>query len=288
MKTEIYNNIYEEMLSKKELKNCVRNEQISAKVLREILAYTNMNVSFSSKIDTYAQRLFELKYQRLYGSKYMDKLYRILAKYNYDMGKEIKDAMIYLSHLEDPSKNKEMIKTFLNSKVIQDITFDGTSTFTISSDTYGTFSFEPASYHFKDNEQITKYINNHKTRRECHANTLFLSAVLKDAYAITSLCPFEFGGTYHHSYTYDKTNNQVIDLARNTIMNKEEYDRLLKPQEVSIIPNDEVMNEALITMAKAGPSKWCAIIKIALYKEYLNQIGYQGSLIDAPYVKQKK
>lgn len=280
-------NIYEKILSKTELKSVKENERISGIILEEIQSYMNEHFSFKETIDTNSQKLFELKYQRLYHSTYLQVLFMLLDKYHYDRRKEIKDAMIYLSHLKDLNKNQDMIKRFLASPVIQDISFNGKNTFEIISDEFGVFPFIVASSKLRKHKKINEYIEKGATRRNCHTNTLFLSTVLPEDYAITSLCPLEFGGFYHHSYTYNPKSDQIIDLARNTIMTQKDYNRLLQPEEVSVIPNDKVLSEALITKEKAGQSNWCTIIKIALYKEYLTSIGYNGDLEKAPYVKQR-
>lgn len=280
--------IYEMMFEKTEAESVRENEKIAAIILEEIQNYMQTHFTFKESIDTNCKKLFELKYQIIYHSIYQKVLFNLLSKHNYDKRKEIKDAMIFLSTLKDLNKNKTMINKFLASPAIQDISFNGKDKFEITSDEYGTFPFIVASSKLKKHKKISSYLENGVAIKQCHTNTLFLSTVLPEAYAITSHCPLEFGGVYYHSYTYNKSNDQVIDLARNTIMTKTDYDRLLQPEEISVIPNNEVFKEALITKEKAGASKWSTIIKIALFKEYLTSVGYYGNLEEAPYVNQKR
>lgn len=136
----------------------------------------------------------------------------------------------------------------MNSPIIQDIIFNGIDTFSIWSEQYGKFTFELASHYFKENRQVTYYMEHNPLPRRCHTHTYFISKILDDLYAITSLCSYYFQGQYYHSYTLDQERNAIIDLCNNAIMDKNQYDCLFQPQEISVILGKHVAKELEITL----------------------------------------
>lgn len=257
------------------------NEKIFNIVLKEFFDNIELKNNFDIEQLSTINQLELLKL--FYKHEYIDILFKILNEYNYNMVYEIKDAIFYLGNLKEPNKNKTVIKKLLNSPIIQDISFDGESKYTILSDKYGKFEFELAKYHFQKNNKISKYIENNILPNHCHENVFFLSNVIQDYYSITSLCSCWFKGDYYHSYTYNQCDDKIIDLCNNSIMDKNQYYKLFEPSELSIILNSNVWNEYVITKCKTEqPIKRCKLLQIALYKQYLNSIGYQGTLSSAP------
>ena len=134
--------------------------------------------------------------------------------------------------------------------------------------------------------KIKRYIETQKLTCSCHAHTGYLSTLFPDYYSITSLCKCYYNNEYYHSYTYDPTNDVVIDLCSNAVMGKEQYSVLLEIDELSRIKNSEVKKEFDIVAKKLDTSYDMYIILIvALYKQYLRSINYEGSLDDAPSLK---
>ena len=81
--------------------------------------------------------------------------------------------------------------------------------------------------------------------------------------------------------------NEIIDLCYNIIMDKDQYDKIFLPDEVSIIKNSLIQDELNIVEEKSNQDyDRCELLKIALYKEYLQSINYNGDLESAPSVKQ--
>ena len=273
------------ILKATETKNAEYNDELYAQVLQEFLGGITENITFNGTM-TSGMKVRKLKDQYIYTSKYVKTFFDILEKYNYNMKQEIKDAMFHLGNLKDPNKNEKLITKLLNSPVIDDISFNGKDKFTIFSDKYGKTDLELATSYFKDNQVVIDYIENTNLPRKCHQHTLFLSELFEDNYSITSLCRYYFRNGYYHSYSYDKENNKIIDLCFNGVVNKDEYYNIYEPKDISIIPNDEVDIELALTDTKSNqdPSR-CGLLKIALYKEYLNFMGYEGTLEEAPYVK---
>ena len=69
-------------------------------------------------------------------------------------------------------------------------------------------------------------------------------------------------------------------------MDKDKYYQLFQPQDISIIHNSSVQKELSLTRSKTQqPFDRCELLQIALYKQYLNSIGYEGSLDNAPSIK---
>lgn len=274
-----------DILQNGEIKNDEFNDEIYDLVLQEFLSSVEDTFSFNNDL-TPGEKVRGLKDQYIYTSKYAKLFFEILSKHNYNMRQEIKDAMFSLGHLENPSKNKDVIKRLLGSPIIQDISFNGKDKFTISSEKYGDLVMELASYYYRTNQRITDYMKNNPLPNRCHVHAYFMSKVFTDFYAITSLCLYYFRDTYHHSYTYDKDKNVIIDLCYNGIIDKNQYYDIFLPQDISVILNSKVADELLLTSLKTEQYlDRCHLLKIALYKQYLSSIGYHGNLETAPSIK---
>lgn len=256
-----------------------KDEKILEIVLREFLSATEIDFS----LDDYPV-LDAIEILKLYKiPEYADVFYTILQKYNYRMKHEIKDAIWYLSSLSDHNKNSTCIKRLLQSPVIQDISFNGHDQFSIYSDQYGEIQYRLASKVLAGHRTISNYIKENVLINDCHNHTFFLSEFLKNGQSITSLCRYYFDGSYYHSYTYDPIADTVIDLCFDSIMLKRTYDAILEPQELSVIENKEVRSKVRIVDEKICPSvNFAELLRVALYQQYLNSIGYKGTLAEAP------
>lgn len=266
-----------------EYNNAMRNNEIFHKVLDEFSDKTKNTFTFADESQSYTDKVIALKDNFVYDSSYVKVFFKILKRHGYFMGQEIKDAMQKLGLLGNPNCNSDIIKKYLNSPVIQDISFDGISKFTIDSERYGKFIFEIASFLYRKNKQIMEYIETNRLPNGCHNHTYFMSQVFPDFYAITSLCEYYFKGRYFHSYTLDKDSGLVIDLCSNAVISKDSYDRLFKPREVSVVLNSDVMDQHRVVVMKSDqPYNRCYLLKIALYKEYLRNRGYRGDFEEGP------
>lgn len=278
----------EKILQATHTENIYINEKIFDNILQEILNKINFNFNFDN-CSTSTDKVLKLKDAFIYTSDYVQLFFEILEKYNYNMKEEIKDALFNLCHLENPNKNKDIIKKLLNSPIIDDISFNGKNEFSIVSEQYGTLVVELASYYFKNNKQMNNYIKNKQLPNKCHNHAYFMSEVFNNYYAITSLCRYFFKGNYYHSYTFDKERNSIIDLCYNSIIDKESYYKIFEPKNLSVILNSDVEKELELTNKKTDQYIYrCPLVKIALYKQYLHSIGYEGKLEDAPQLKIKK
>lgn len=260
-------------------------------ICKNIIKEFSLNIDIPFSFEVYSETLFTLReiQQKVYNSNYVDLFFNLLLKYNYNMKYEIIDAMFELGHLHHPNDNKETISKYLKSPAIDDISYDGKGTYTIYSEKYGNFIFTLASYYYINNDIIIDYILKEHLPHRCHEHTYFMSKILGDAFAVTSLCSDMFPGKYYHSYTYDLDDNNIIDLCYNAVINKDLYYRIFSPEEVSITLNRKVNKELQIVDNKTmQPSGICQILKIALYKQYLKSINYKGSLEDAPTLKKEK
>ena len=235
-------------------------------ILQEFLSVTRRNINFSD-CETATEKVKALKRQ-IYSSGNARLFFELLTKYGYNMKREIVDAMFALGHLENPNKNKEIIKKILKSPVIQDINFNGKNKFIISSEQYGDFVFQLASYYFRKNKKMSDYIASNVLPCRCHDHAYFMSQIFDDFYAITSLCRLYFENLYYHSYTFDERRNMIIDLCYNAIVDRDSYYNIFEPQDISAILNSEVQKELfLANQEKIQPVKRCPLLKIALYKQ---------------------
>ena len=281
-------NICTEILNSSEIKDEELNIEIFDLVLEEFLKKSKHNFKFED-CDNSMDKVLGIKADYIYTSKYINLFFKILKKYKYNMKQEIQDAMYNLGHLEDPNKNVEVINKLIKSPVIQDISFNGKNEFLITSKQYGDFAFELASLHFKNNTKMMDYMKNNPLPNHCHMHAYFMSELFKDFYSITSLCKFYFKGRYYHSYTFDKDSNSIIDLCYNAVIDKDTYYKIFEPEDVSVILNSKVDEELTLTEEKTKQYfDRCYLLKIALYKQYLNSIGYKGDLQNAPNIQKLK
>lgn len=268
-----------------ELQNISLNNEIYDLVLKEFFSKVEINLNLE-EYQTPEEKLERLKIIYIYMSKHLDMFFEILKKYNYYMKKEIKNATFWLMELKDYNDNKELIKKLLKSPVIQDISFTPDHKFKIYSQIYGDFVFWPADYYFSNTDSIIDYMQQNTMSGNCHNNTYFISELFGDLYSITSICRSPFLNHYHHSYTYDPEKDIIIDLCYKAVFEKESYYDIFSPTEISVILNTEIDRELEITITNTcQPQDRCQLIKIALYKEYLQKIGYTGSFENAPNLR---
>jgi len=262
-----------------------KDEQLYSLVLEEFLKLASPSVDFGY-LQTAGEKVRYLQSHYVYNSPYCKEFFDILKKHGYYISEEIKDAIFYLGHLERHNNNKDLITKLLNSPVIDDITFNGKNKFTITSEELGEYSFYVASLYFKNNPIMKEYIRTHELPNKCHQHVYFMSNAIGNTAAVTSICPVYFVGKYYHSYTWDQKNNFIIDLCSNAIMEKNDYYRLFEPEELSVILSQNIEDELAYTNLKSSqPLSRHHLLKIALYKQYLQSIGYSGSLEKAPYVR---
>lgn len=60
--------------------------------------------------------------------------------------------------------------------------------------------------------------------------------------AVTSLCENMDNCLYFHSYLFDKSSNKIIDLARNLIMDKSDYDKLFCYKEINVLDYSQILS----------------------------------------------
>lgn len=275
--------ICDNILNSVENKNIARNNDIYRIVLEEFCRESGKSFTFVDETACYGNKVRSLKEEYIYTSRYRELFFEILKRHGYFMRQEIKDAIFYLGNLENPNKNFDVINRYFNSPVIQDISFDGRSRFTIESDRYGKFVFELASILYDKNKKMKEYIEKNHLPNRCHNHAYFMSQIFPDFYAITSLCQSYFRGVYFHSYTYDKESNLIIDLCSNAVINRDRYYSLFNPRDISVILNSDVDDELCdVLLNTSQPYDRCQLLKIALYKYYLNTIHYNGPLEDGP------
>lgn len=277
-----------EILNSFEINNEELNIEIFDLVLKEFLKKSKHKFEFID-CENSMVKVLGIKEDYVYNSKHIKLFFKILKKYKYNMKNEIQDAIRNLGSLQDPNKNAEIINKLIKSPVIQDVSFNGRNEFSISSKQYGDFVFELASLHFKNNVEMMDYMKNNPLSNHCHMHAYFMSQLFKDFYAVTSLCKYYFKGVYYHSYTFDKDSNSIIDLCYNAIIDKGTYYRLFEPEDISVILNSKVKEELALTCKKTKQCfDRCYLLKIALYKQYLTSIGYEGDLENAPNISKIK
>lgn len=275
-----------EILKKKELKSIKNEKETYKKVYKEFCKTNRQKCSFDF-FSSYniAVTMLETCLYESQKKEEIDILFNILKKYNYRLNWEIVYAIRELAFLEDPNNNAEKIKFYLNSPAIDDISFNGIDKFKIFSEECGEFTFQLADKYL-NNSDIEDYIKRNRYEPICHNHTYYMAQWYPDYYAMTFLGETRFLGTFYHSSTYNSDENVVIDIRYNSVMDKEIYDNLFHSTYVSKVLNNDIDNELNIVNEKVKLKKVNAyLMRIALYKEYLNSIGYTGSLEKGPSLK---
>lgn len=273
------------MYNKLESENISNNEVIFETIL-DIYTQTIKKDFIFKGCNNAIDKVLSLKHSYVYDSPYCDIFFDLLKLYGYNFKQEIKDAIDNLGRLENPNDNKAIIESLLKSPVIQDISFNGRDRFTIYSEQFGTTSFTLASSYFNFVEKIKEYIDHEQLNARCHHHTLFLADILPDFYAITALCKYYFYGNYYHSFTYNPDENVIIDLCVNAVLDKDRYYYLYEAKDIVKTKNSDFSDiMRLVDQKSLHLEDYIAPLRLALYKQYLDYIGYNGSLKEAPSLR---
>ena len=255
------------------------NEKIAKKALKEFLYLYPEAKKFVTSY--YSISGLIVTKERLYSSEYIDNFLGILQKYNYNMKLEIIHALGYLCL----QNKKDLIEKYSKSPVIQDISFNGNEC-TVYSEKYGCFVAHLATHYFRNNDKISAYFEQAGLHNNCHFHTRLLSNVFPEMYSITALCRKMFEGQIIHSFTYDAAKDVIIDLNFNAVFDRTTYYKLFEPENISIIRNCNIKKELEITESKTKQKRnMSPLLKIALYKKYLDDINYVGELENAPSLR---
>lgn len=198
-------------------------------------------------------------------------LYNLLCKYDYNFLLDIRETIGTLGNLSNPNNNKKVIDTALNYSVIDDISFNGKDTFTIFSEQYGNFEFLLAREYFRGNKKLICYMDDNKLLGRCHRNVEEMSSLFPDFYSITSLLTSFFEGFYYHSYSYDETEDTVVDLCSNAVFTNECFKRLMEPKEIMKVKNSKISKYyKKVNKNTQDISGWSIIFRSAIYMQLKN------------------
>lgn len=260
----------DDLLEFYEIASTKNNESICHDIYDEIFKHIKENITFTG-CNSYIEKVISLKNEFIYTSDYLEIFFDLLTKYKYRPKHEIKDAVYILGELDNPNKNSEVIKRFLHSPYIDDISFDTYDTFTLISEKLGTFSFQLAKSYFHQHEGVLSYMNANRMRNHCHMHTKRLAYLFPEMQTVTSLCQNYFVDRYYHSYTHDLESDRVIDLCANMIMDYKEYCQLYMPEEIMVLPNKMYVNFWAEAMRKSHQDlNRCEVLSMALYRQLLD------------------
>lgn len=205
-------------------------------------------------------------FSRLSPSKRLD-LYQCLKKNQYYEYAAIKEACFRLSRAYDGCYDlDETIEKIMTLPWIQDVNCDHNGKIQIHSNQLGDFHFYIASEFYKNNPIISSYINQSVLPQRCHQHSEFLLTEMHFP-AIISLCRLYFRERYHHSYSYSKEDDMYVDLCNNMVMEKEMYQILHQPKEITMIEIDNYQDK-LNELGYFLYDEMFDILRIALYEEH--------------------
>lgn len=194
-----------------------------------------------------ANILDKIKNMFVYESEYCDYFFDLLKENGYNVNQEIKDTIDVLSYPIFSRLDNNIIIKYLNSPYIGSIEHT-THGFKIRSEQLGDFAFDFADHYYCHKApEILNYIHSAQLKNKCHNHVEFLTKQDSHLYSVTSLIESMYVGlSYYHSYCWDKNNNKVIDLCYNMVMDKGEYDRLFKCEEIFQIEGRRLIEAANI------------------------------------------
>lgn len=230
----------------------------------------------------------ELKMAILFEPDYIKRFYEIAKYFGYDERGMIRDSIKHLGMLENPNENEEIIHSLLRLPVIDDISFDSKDTFSIFSEKLGDYHFIVATEALKDNQELIEYLEKVPFANRCYSHALILAGIFEDNYSEVSLCKNIFGSNFHHAYSITPDRKTVIDLTFNGIFTMEDFKRLEEPYPFYSKQQEKLSYDIWYATKNSGLSpdtEW--LLQAALYRKYLDEIGYQGPMCEAPKVMQK-
>lgn len=217
-----------------------------------------------------ANILDKIKNRFVYESECCDYFFELLKKNNYNVNQEIKDVISALNYPIFNRLDNNIIIKYLNSPYIDNIEHT-THGFKIKSEQIGEFSFDFADHYYHEKEEIANYIRSVQLNNRCHHHVEFLTKQDPRLYSVTSLIETMYVGiSYYHSYCWDKNNNKVIDLCSNLVMDKEQYDQLLKCEEVFQIEGSHLAEAANIAkLTNSDLERKVNPIAATLFQQYI-------------------
>lgn len=169
---------------------------------------------------------------------------------------------------KDEKLNKMLIDELSCYKFIHKISINGDEC-TIEYDE-GSISFStvPNSYFSKFNKKLfyDEKTDRYNLYRECHyASIKYLKWFSKsNISAVTSLCVSVNNLLFFHSYIWDKDTNNIIDLSKNIIMNKNDYDKLFCYKEINVLDYEQYKSLMDKTDYFFEKNKYCELLYLAL------------------------
>lgn len=214
--------------------------------------------------------LYNIKNRFVYDSSCCDYFFELLKEHNYNANEEIKSAILELSYPIFNRLSGNITLKYIKSPYIDSIepTEHG---FKINSEQLGEFAFDFADHYYCEQPQITDYIYHEKLRGRCNHHVNFLTEQDPNLYSVTALVETIYlGYTFYHSYCWDKDNNKIIDLSSNIVMDKQQYDRLFKCEEIFMIEGRHLVEAA--TTAKQNNMDLESKVNplaVALFQQYI-------------------
>lgn len=272
-----------------EKKSIAYYDQQSERIIRAFLKMFPYQIIFEEDtIGIPGLQFDDLKNGLLYYPDYIKSFYEIATRFGYHEIGMIKDSIELLGILKNPNRNKDTIHRLLQLPVIDDISFDSKDTFSIFSERLGDFQFTLITEALKDNQELMEYLEKVPFANRCYSHTSILAGIFEDNYSEVSLCRDIFGSNFHHAYSVTPDRKTVIDLTFNGIFTMEDFKRLEEPHPFYSEQLEKLSYDIWYATENSGLSpdtEW--LLQAALYRKYLDEIGYQGPMCEAPKVMQK-
>lgn len=249
-----------------------REESLNESIAKDILDEFSNEIGFDIRkvipdiYDTEFTKFQFIKYGVLDTSQYA-KFLEIATKHGFSMEYYIHCAISL--YCLDKQNKYYIIDLLKNTNIIESFEEDENEDVLITSKYCEPIKFSRADNTFKS-EEIKDYIKSDKARGGCHENSLFLMKKYPEYKAMTVFCKGCFGRNYYHSFNFDEKDN-VVDLNINVRMSKDDYYRLYKPIELSLVDSSSFDKENKEASNYDNDEGFNKLLKIAMYKQHIEK-----------------
>lgn len=226
-----------EMFEETSVKGKLENETHFRELLNTFFRkYGRFTLSSEIKNASYAHQFYSLK-NFLQGNYpvYYYSLFEEMDSHGYNMRFELIDAAKVIGRKENRILKSQLFDYLKRSPIISEITKDATS-FHVQSNCFNEIIFESIFDYLRKYPQALYWIENYIIEQYCHNISWELAKSLDNANLITALIPSYFTKEYYHSYVEHE--GHIIDAANNTVYDRDVYEYLFQPKELSNTPGD--------------------------------------------------
>ena len=200
-----------------------------------------------------------------------DLIYEFLQKQGYNMDNLVKEFIRRIASYDFEQESHKVSRDLkAYDFIIEDVFVAEDGLITVKTKVGESFRFYQADKYFSEDTDLGKYVMSNHGKNNCHDYTESLQSYLPDAVSVTAQLAREFDGNYYmHSYV-ELNENQVLDLNFNMVMNKDDFEKLMKPKKKCFICKNKEIKQKIEMLDE--------MILLDEKGESFNQISYYNML----------